>query len=101
MVSRPAMPGHARIASPYDLDARWGVKREEFWLGCKLHITETCDDATTDATMTGNQMTGAIHDDLAEKNLAPGRHYLDSATSAPPWWCRRWPPGASRSSGRC
>ena len=22
-------PGHARIASPYDLDARWGVKREE------------------------------------------------------------------------
>ena len=28
-----------RIASPYDLDARWGVKREEFWLGYKLHIT--------------------------------------------------------------
>ncbi|MGH3190260.1 MAG: transposase, partial [Streptosporangiaceae bacterium] len=26
-------PGHTRIASPYDLDARWGVKREEFWLG--------------------------------------------------------------------
>jgi hypothetical protein len=25
-------PGHARIASPYDLDARRGVKREEFWL---------------------------------------------------------------------
>src|SRR6266700_3139150 len=38
-------PGHARIASPYDTDARWGVKREEFWLGYKLHITETCDDA--------------------------------------------------------
>src|ERR1022692_3383146 len=31
-------PGHIRIASPYDTDARWGVKREEFWLGCKLHI---------------------------------------------------------------
>jgi len=114
-------PGHARIASPYDLDARWGVKREEFWLGYKLHITETCDDAppctcrpatgtradapghtrghdrehargcahlvfpnlitsvaTTDATVTDNQMTGAIHDDLAAKNLAPGRQYLDS-----------------------
>ena len=28
-------PGHARIASPYDTDARWGVKREEFWLGYK------------------------------------------------------------------
>ena len=108
-------PGHARIASPYDPDARWGVKREEFWLGYKLHVTETCDDppactcpaaqaaadragahdrehgkgcaqlvfpnlitnvATTDATVTDNQMTGPIHDDLAERNLAPGRHYL-------------------------
>src|SRR5713101_9758143 len=38
-------PGHARIASPYDTDARWGVKRDTFWLGYKLHITETCDDA--------------------------------------------------------
>ena len=38
-------PGHARIASPYDTDARWGVKRDEFWLGYKLHVTETCDDA--------------------------------------------------------
>jgi len=112
-------PGHARIASPYDLDARWGVKREEFWLGYKLHVTETCDDppactcrpaaagqpgadtgaagqehdtgcaqlvfpnlittvATTDATVSDTQMTGAIHGDLAGKSLAPGRHYLDS-----------------------
>jgi transposase len=111
-------PGHMRIASPYDTDARWGVKRGEFWLGYKLHVTETCDDAppctcpdargeagpagrggarehgkgcahlvfpnlitsvaTTSATVTGNQMTGAIDDDLARKNLPPGQHYLDS-----------------------
>jgi transposase len=118
-------PGHARIASPYDLDARWGVKREEFWLGYKLHVTETCDDAppcscrqaiaaprlcaegtvaggcgggrehdkscaylvfpnlithvaTTDATVTDNQMTSVVHQDLAGRNLTPGRHYLDS-----------------------
>ena len=37
-------PGHARVASPYDLDARWGVKRGTFWLGYKLHVTGTCDD---------------------------------------------------------
>ena len=37
-------PGHRRIASPYDTDARWGAKREELWLGYKLHVTETCDD---------------------------------------------------------
>ncbi len=106
-------PGHARIASPYDLDARWGVKRDTFWLGYKLHVTETCDDqprcgcpgaadggtgrrghdedcaapafpnlithvATTDATVTDNQMTRPIDDDLAGKGLTPGRHYVDS-----------------------
>ena len=108
-------PGHARIASPYDLDARWAAKREELWLGYKLHITETCDDpppcschpaaacsagaaarghdagcaqlvfpnlithvATTGATVAGNQMTGPVDDRLAARNLAPGRHYLDS-----------------------
>jgi hypothetical protein len=37
--------GKARIASPYDTDARRGVKREQFWLGYKLHVTEACDDA--------------------------------------------------------
>jgi hypothetical protein len=110
-------PGHARIISPYDTDARPAAKRETYWLGCKLHITETCDDAppcscrppgapgqpapagarehardcphlvfpdlvtnvaATDATVTGNQMTAVIHDDLAARNLAPGRHYTDS-----------------------
>jgi len=34
--------------------------------------------ATTDATVTDNQMTAVIDDDLAAKNLAPGRHYEDS-----------------------
>jgi hypothetical protein len=34
--------------------------------------------ATTDATVTDNQMTSVIHDELAGKTLAPGRHYLDS-----------------------
>jgi transposase len=107
-------PGHMRIASPYDTDARWGAKRGELWLGYKLHVTETCDDpppcscrpaagsaragarghdagcahpvfpnlithvATTDATVTDNQMTGPIDDGLAGKGLAPGRHYTDS-----------------------
>jgi transposase len=97
-------PGHIRIASPYDTDARWGVKRDEKWLGYKLHITETCDDrppcdcgtlckrgceaaalpnlvtgvATTAATVTDNAMTSVIDDHLAVMELAPGRHYLDS-----------------------
>jgi transposase len=99
-------PGHLRIASPYDTDARWGVKREETWMGYKLHVSETCDDqppcdcgsggcklpgcraaaspnlitdvATTTATVTDNAMTSVIDDRLAAGTLAPGRHYLDS-----------------------
>ncbi len=34
--------------------------------------------AATDATVTDNQMTGVIHDELAGKDLIPGRRYLDS-----------------------
>jgi transposase len=95
-------PGHIRIASPYDTDARWGVKRDETWLGYKLHVSETCDDqprcgcgggrgcaaaafpnlvthvATTGATVTDSAMTSVIDDSLAARDLAPGRHYLDS-----------------------
>jgi hypothetical protein len=100
-------PGHIRIASPYDLDARWGAKRGESWLGYKLHITGTCDDppgcdcgsagapehhrgceqltapnlithvATTDATVADNQMTTASCEDLAAKDPAPATGYLD------------------------
>jgi transposase len=97
-------PGDKRIASPWDLDARWSVKRDEFWLGYKLHITEACDDrppcdcggkcrkgcraaafpnlitdvATTPATVTDNAMTSVIDDHLAARELVPARHYLDS-----------------------
>jgi hypothetical protein len=37
-------PGRARLTSPYDTDARWGVKRDTFWNGYKVHLTETCHD---------------------------------------------------------
>jgi transposase len=37
-------PGHLRLASPYDPDARWAAKGDDlFWLGYKVHLTETCD----------------------------------------------------------
>ena len=41
-------PGRFRITSPYDLDARWGVKRDTFWNGYKVHVTETCDTSAAD-----------------------------------------------------
>jgi transposase len=94
-------PGRFRIASPYDTDARWGVKRDTFWNGYKVHVTETCDTAspatdsdgdgatatpphlivnvqTTDATVPDNQMTEPIHARLGQRGLLPGEHLVDS-----------------------
>ncbi|MGI8305814.1 hypothetical protein [Saccharopolyspora hattusasensis] len=36
-----------RICSPYAPDARFAIKRGCGWEGCKIHVTETCDDAVT------------------------------------------------------
>jgi IS5 family transposase len=50
-------PGHLRLTSPYDTDTRWSAKRDTFWNGFKVHISETCaaegDDAARRATEPG------------------------------------------------
>ena len=59
-------PGAQRLASPYDPDARYGVKRGAGWTGYKAHLTETCEPGmprvitnveTTDATTDDVEMT--------------------------------------------
>ena len=65
-------PGRSRVTSPYDLDARWGVKRDTFWNGYKVHVTETCG-------------TGAARDDTAPSgNCGSEGHYDDGAAAPPP-----------------
>jgi transposase len=100
-------PGRSRLTSPYDIDARWGVKRDEFWNGYKVHLSETCtapgaadtagpaapgakpgqvpdrpnlitNVATTDATVPDAKMADKIHQSLAARDLLPAQHYLDS-----------------------
>ena len=41
-------PSAVRIASPYDLEARYSSKRETHWVGYKVHLTETCDPGQPD-----------------------------------------------------
>jgi hypothetical protein len=52
-------PGRWRLTSPYDTDARWSVKRDTFWNGYKVHISEACatkaDDAARPAPEPGTQ----------------------------------------------
>jgi len=39
-------PGRSRITSPYDTDARWGVKRGTFWNGYKIVLASVETDDT-------------------------------------------------------
>lgn len=84
--SKDLPPGRLRLASPYDPEARYGVKRGTGWVGYKVHLTETCDDdtphlithvATTDATVEDSQLTAVVWDDLAARELLPAEHAVD------------------------
>lgn len=80
-------PSRDRLASPYDTDARYGLKRGKGWCGYKAHLSETCDPdvphlitnvATTDATVTDTEMTESIHQNLASRRLMPEQHVVDA-----------------------
>ncbi|MCX4482387.1 IS1182 family transposase [Streptomyces anulatus] len=80
-------PAGQRLVSPYDSVARSGSKRDTDWQGWKVHITETCEPdqpnlithvLTTTAPVHDVQVTDIIHGGLAEQNLLPTEHFVDS-----------------------
>ncbi|MFG2848176.1 IS1182 family transposase [Kitasatospora sp. NPDC048296] len=80
-------PGRRRLASPYDLQARYSVKRGSGWCGYKTHLSEACEPdaphvithvATTDATVADTEMTESIHQGLAARELLPDEHAVDA-----------------------
>lgn len=87
-------PGPIRLASPYDIDTRWSVKRDTCWNGFKLHVSEVCHDqtagrrpqrpniitnvTTTASTLPDTKALEPIHQALQRRDLLPERHYLDS-----------------------
>lgn len=81
-------PNSIQIESPYDIEARNATKREKNWTGYQVHLTETCDEdyphlivnvETTPATTVDGDMTQVIHEKLAEQELLPQQHLVDSA----------------------
>lgn len=81
------LPSQDLIASPYDSEARFCRKRESEWVGYKVHLTETCDEdmphlithvETTLSTQPDQKALPDIHQALADKNLLPEQHLLDS-----------------------
>jgi len=79
-------PSSERIASPYDVEARYSQKRTETWVGYKVHLTESCDAErphlithveTTVATAPDITALEPIHHALAAKQLLPAEHSVD------------------------
>jgi len=99
-------PSAQLIQSPYDVEERYSSKRSTNWVGYKVHLTETCDEgypdlitqvSTTPATTSDFIMGAPIEQDLAERDLLPGTHLLDSGyvvadllVSAPRTITSRW-----------
>jgi transposase len=80
-------PAALRISSPYDPEARYGVKRQTAWLGYKTHLTESCDPdrphlvtdvATTPATTPDGAVLPALHARLAQQGLLPAAQLVDA-----------------------
>ena len=85
---KEGLPPAARfISSPYDTDAHYARKHATSWVGYKVHLTETCEDdtpnlitnvATTSGPVADGAVTPDIHQDLAERDLLPGLHVVDT-----------------------
>ncbi|MFE4825641.1 IS1182 family transposase [Streptomyces sp. NPDC056672] len=80
-------PGATRLATPYDPEARNGGKRDVFWDGYKVHLTETCEPdtvhlitnvATTTGEVSDDRMAAVVHRALAGRDLLPGEHWVDT-----------------------
>jgi transposase len=83
-------PAAEAICSPFDVEARYSIKRQTEWTGYKVHLTETCDpDAphlivhvmTTVATDQDNEIVSELHEVLADKALLPREHFVDQGYS--------------------
>jgi transposase len=75
------------IVSPYDVEARFSLKRDFSWVGYKVHLTETCDAdtphlithvETTPATTPDEMALEPIHAALHERELLPADHLVDN-----------------------
>ena len=88
-VRQPPIKGKDVLASPHETEARWAKKRGKEWIGYKLHTTETVPDeeedipsfitdiGTSAANDGDSEMVDDIQGRLGERDLAPGKQYVD------------------------
>lgn len=80
-------PPPKMICSPYDVEATYGRKVTTWWVGYKVHLTESCDEDSprlithVETSRAGNgdvDVTPVIHQALKEKDLLPKEHLTDT-----------------------
>jgi transposase len=80
-------PATLMISSPYDLGAHYSKKHTTSWVGYKVHLSETCEPdslhlitnvETTAAPIADGDVTEKIHTSLAQRNLLPTKHIVDT-----------------------
>jgi transposase len=80
-------PPSKMICSPYDAEATYGRKLTTWWVGYKVHLTESCDEdlprliTHVETSRAGNgdvDVTPVIHQALREKDLLPKEHLTDT-----------------------
>jgi len=80
-------PSAKMICSPYDAEATYGRKLTTWWVGYKVHLTESCDEDAprlithVETSRAGNgdvDVTPVIHHALQEKGLLPTEHLADT-----------------------
>jgi transposase len=86
-------PGTQRLVTPYDTETRTGSKRDLGWDGYKVHLTETCGPdiphlitnvVTTAAAANDDRMAAVVHAHLAERELLPAEHWVDTGYANSP-----------------
>jgi transposase len=80
-------PPPKMICSPYDVDATYGRKLTTWWVGYKVHLTESCDEdaprlithvETSREGLGDVDVTPVIHKGLQDKDLLPKEHLTDT-----------------------
>ncbi len=80
-------PPPKMICSPYDIEATYGRKLTTWWVGYKVHLSESCDEEAprlithVETSRAGNgdvDVTPIIHQALKEKDLLPAEHLTDT-----------------------
>lgn len=80
-------PVGERIQTPYDPQMHYSTKRGMAWSGYKVHVTETCEATaanlithveTRPAMEPDMNAMAAIHTKLAQRDLLPEEHFVDS-----------------------